>query len=302
MELPPARPFAAGPPSDPTPSAAFALAASAELPALLELVRDRTGVDFRQYAPASLARRIARFALMEGMNSPAECRARLHVDPAAADRFVRAITVGTTSLFRDPSVYLTLRRRVFPHLRTYPRLRIWSAGCSTGEEAYGLAILLREEGLWERCRLHATDLHDAALALARRGEFAPDDAAAVEGDYRAAGGTGQLSDHLERRGDRIHFARELRDRIDFDRHDLVGGGSFQRFELILCRNVLIYFDAGLQTRVERRLHAALAPLGFLLLGRHESPIPGLEPPLFGRFDAAHRIYRRADAAPNSKIP
>lgn len=260
---------------------------------LSEVLR-QTGVDFRGYARASLHRRLARMLELEGLPALDQLEARLHEDPLLAGRLARGVCVGTTSLFRDPEAFKTLREQVAPHLKTYPWLRVWNAGCSTGAEVYSAAILLEETGLLSRTRIYATDLNEESLAVAKAGLLPAAERAGYARDYLAAGGTRSLEDYLEpHEGERCVFSPRLSERVVFSPHSLVAGGRFNEFHLVLCRNVLIYFNHALQQRVERLLHASTRPLGYLMLGGRETLTPE------GRrcwrpVSADHRIYQRKD--------
>jgi chemotaxis protein methyltransferase CheR len=173
-------------------------------------------------------------------------------------------------MFRDPSFYRALRESVVPVLRTYPAVRIWHAGCSTGEEVYSVAILLQEEGLYDRCRLYATDMNDAILAQAERGELSLASMRENTRSYIDAGGKHGFARWYKTRDDRAVLAPELRRNVVFAQHNLATDGSFNEFHLIMCRNVLIYFNRSLQERVHRLLYGSLIRFGFLGLGSKET--------------------------------
>lgn len=240
-----------------------------EVELLLDALARHAGFDFRGYAPASLARRIQHAMRTEGVTSVSQLQHHVLRDPDALARVVRTLTVHVTSMFRDGEFYRDLRARVIPHLRTYPFVRIWHAGCSTGEEAYSLAILLTEEGIYERTRIYATDISEDVLARARRGIYPLDAIRRYTEAYLRAGGRREFSSYyVADQGDAILTA-PLRRNILFSQHDLAADGSFNEFHLILCRNVMIYFGDELRARALALLDASLVRRGFLGLGRKE---------------------------------
>src|SRR5919206_5144495 len=219
-----------------------------ELQLLLEGVFRRYGFDFREYAPASLRRRVWRRVHAEGEQTISGLLARLLHDPAAMERLLLDLSITVTAMFRDPSFYVAFRERVAPLLRTYPFTRIWVAGCSTGEEVYSLAILLTEEELYERTRIYATDINEAVLDRARAGVFELDRMRTYTENYIRAGGTRAFSEYYVAAYDGAQFARSLVENVVFAQHNLVSDRSFNEFNLIMCRNVMIYFDKNLQDR------------------------------------------------------
>jgi len=237
---------------------------------LLEAVYRHYGHDFRQYAPASLKRRIAIAMREEKVGTISGLQERVLHDDAAMERFLLTVSISVTSLFRDPDFFLALRRRVLPMLGTYPFLRIWHAGCSTGEEVYSMAIMLQEEGLYDRCRIYATDMNNLVLRQAREGIFPASIIQQGAANYARAGGKGALSEYYTSAyGDAI-FRSTLRENIVFSLHNLALEGSFNEFHLILCRNVMIYFTKPLQQRVHKLLYESLAMFGVLGVGSKET--------------------------------
>ena len=241
-----------------------------EIQLLLEGIYRRYGSDLRDYAPASLRRRILRAVQAEGAATISRLQEKVLHDPACWKRFLRALTVNVTSMFRDPDFHLAFRRTVVPLLRDRPFIRLWHAGCSSGEEAFSIAILLEEEGLLGRCRIYATDLNDAALRRAREGIYPLSAMQSYEGDYRRAGGRQALSDYYFAKYDHAILSSALRRHLVFAHHDLARDGAFNEFDVILCRNVMIYFDKPLQERVHRLLYRSLGRFGVLGLGNKES--------------------------------
>ena len=251
------------------------------------------GYDFRHYAPASLRRRIRHAMKHEGVATVSELQLRVLHDRGALDRFLRTLTVHVTSMFRDSDFYRTMRKHVVPQLRTYPFVRIWHAGCSTGEEAYSLAILLHEEGIYDRCRIYATDISDSILERARKGIFPLDAMRRYTEAYHRAGGVGDFSSYYVADADSAIMASHLRRNILFSAHNLASDGSFNEFNLICCRNVMIYFDDELRLRVHQLLLDSLVRFGYLAVGKKESldhgPIARFFEPVAG---GDTRVYRR----------
>lgn len=259
---------------------------------LLDAVARRYGYDFRQYAAASLKRRLRRAMQEEEVRTLSALQERLLHDPQALSRFVSTLSVHVTGMFRDPAVYKEIRNRVVPTLRTWPFVRIWHAGCSTGEEVYSLAVVLHEEGLLERCRIYATDLSEELLETARRGVYPLHAMRDYTAAYHKAGGQADFSDYY--RADATHaiLRDDLRRHVVFSQHNLVSDRSFNEFHLILCRNVMIYFDKDLRDRVHELLHESLVMFGVLVLGTRESLRFS---PLHERYevlDESLRLYRR----------
>lgn len=259
---------------------------------LLDAVYAQTGFDFRGYAPASLRRRLLRRAEAEGCATLSALQERVLHDPDAMARLITGLTVRATTMFRDPEYWAALRSRVLPYLRTYPTLRVWHAGCSTGEEVYSAAIVLAEEGLAPRARVYATDIGEVALAQAREGLFPLDRVAEFTAGYHAAGGSGEFSRYYHAKYGQARFRPPLVKNVLFAPHNLATDGPFNEFNLIVCRNVLIYFKRELQHRVHALFHASLRPLGFLALGQKESLSHSPWSDSFEVVDERNRIYRK----------
>ena len=241
-----------------------------EINLLLDDILRLHGYDFSGYTRASLQRRIARLMMIDAFPSFAEFRYRLRDDAGYAKRFVEEITVNVTEMFRDPGFYRTLREEVLPAIGARPFIRIWHAGCSTGEEVYSVAILLDEAGLLHKTLLYATDLNPDAIERARSGIYSLGKMKEASENYIASGGRGDLSRYYTARYERVIVNPRLRERAVFSTHNLVSDGSFNEFQLIVCRNVLIYFNKPLQARVFRLFDDSLEPLGFLALGSRET--------------------------------
>ncbi len=263
-----------------------------ELELLLEAIYRRYGFDFREYAVASLKRRLWRRAAAEGLDRLSLLQDRLLHDPACMQRLLHDLSISVTAMFRDPTFYAALREKVVPLLRTYPFTRIWCAGCSTGEEVYSLAILLEEEGVYERTRIYATDINEDVLEQARAGVFPLRRMRQYTRNYQRAGGRREFSRYYTAAYDAARFTSSLVANVVFAQHNLAADRSFNEFNLILCRNVLIYFEKPLQNRVHGLFHESLAPFGVLGLGRREGLLSSAYADRYEPLDAAERLYRK----------
>ena len=263
-----------------------------ELDLLLEGIARRYGYDFRHYARGSLRRRVRQAMVNEGLRTLSALQERILRDPQCLYRFVGRLSVHVTSMFRDPEFYLALRKQVVPQLRTYPFVRVWHAGCATGEEVYSLAIVLHEEGLYERTRIYATDLSDQVLQQAKRGIFPLSSMRKYIGNYHRAGGLADFTDYYRADHDHAILRQEIRSNLVFSQHNLVSDGSFNEFHLVFCRNVLIYFDQELRDRVHRLLYDSLGRLGVLCLGLKETIEYTPHAEAYEHVDRDLRIYRR----------
>lgn len=241
-----------------------------EMQLLTEGIRLRYGYDFSEYVTGPLRRSVQSAMIREGVHTVSAYQDRLLHDPACMQRLLGVVGVNVTSMFREPELINWLRQELIPLFKTYPSVRIWVAGCATGEEAYSLAITLKEEGMLARSSIYATDLNEEMLAVARRGEYPIDRIRRYVDAYRLAGGRGSLSDHYLVAGRNVRFNHELTSSITWAQHNLVSDGSFNDFHLILCANVLIYFKASLQERAHRLFYDSLIRGGYLALGRRES--------------------------------
>ncbi len=241
-----------------------------EIDLLLEGLYRVHGFDFREYSRASIKRRILELMRAEKLETVSAFQDRVLHDAACLDRFLLGLSVHATAMFRDPSFYLTFRKRVVPILRTYPTVQIWIAGCSTGEEVYSLAILLQEEQLYSKCRIYATDISQAVLRRAREGIFPLAAMRDYTANYQQAGGTHEFSDYYTAQYDSVIFSAGLKANIVFSEHNLATDGSFNEFQVILCRNVMIYFNKDLQARVHNLLYDSLSMFGVFGLGNKES--------------------------------
>jgi chemotaxis protein methyltransferase CheR len=236
---------------------------------LLDML-EKYGYDFTGYSKASLKRRIHRLYSLDKSLSFAEFRFRISDDPAYFKRFVEQITVNVTEMFRDPAFFKTLRNDVLPKLGTYPLIRIWLAGCSTGEEAYSISIILKELNLLHKALIYATDINPAVLEKASQGMFGLSQMKQYSENYILAGGTRDFSSYYTAKYSLAKLVPELKSKIIFSSHNLVSDHSFNEFQLILCRNVLIYFDRDLQHKVIDLFDNSLEELGYLALGTKET--------------------------------
>ena len=241
-----------------------------EIGLLLEGVYRAHGFDFRDYSRASIKRRILELMRFEKLDTVSAFQNKLLHDASCLDRFVLGLSVHATAMFRDPSFYSTFRRKAVPLLRTYPTVQIWVAGCSTGEEVYSLAILLQEENLYEKCRIYATDISPVVLRRARDGIFPLSAMREYTNNYHKAGGQHEFSDYYTAQYDSVIFNPTLRHNVVFSEHNLATDGSFNEFQVIMCRNVMIYFNKDLQARVHNLFYNSLSMFGVFGLGNKES--------------------------------
>jgi chemotaxis protein methyltransferase CheR len=241
-----------------------------EVHRLMDLVYRQYGYDFRNYAAASLKRRLRTFLSQERLSSLAALQHRLQQDPACAQRLLQGLTVNTTAMFRDPSFYAAFREQAVPLLRTYPFIRLWHAGCSSGQEVYSMAILLQEAGIYQRCRIYATDANEQVLQIARTGIYPLNKMQEYTQLYLKAGGGRAFSEYYTANHGNALLRPSLREHVVFGLHNLVTDRSFNEFNVIFCRNVLIYFNLNLQNQVHGLLHDSLCKFGILALGRQET--------------------------------
>jgi chemotaxis protein methyltransferase CheR len=265
-----------------------------ELALLLEGVYRRYGFDFREYAPASLRRRVWRRVHAEGLSTLSALQDKLLHDPACMERLLLDLSINVTAMFRDPTFYVRFREKVVPLLRTYPFTRIWVAGCSTGEEVYSLAILLHEQELYDRTRIYATDINESVLDRARSGVFPLDKMREYTQNYIKAGGQRAFSEYYLAKYDGAQFQRSLVENVVFAQHNLVSDRSFNEFNVIVCRNVMIYFDRALQDKVHRLFYESLMTFGVLGLGAKESIRFSPFEDLYEELDASERLYKKVE--------
>lgn len=262
-----------------------------EMRLLIEAIFLKYGYDFRDYSEASMTRRCEFLLARYEMKSLIDLMKRILNDRVFFDQFLSHFTVTTTEFFRDPEFFKSLRENVFPYLKTYPRLNIWIAGTSTGEEVYSLAILLKEAGLYERSTIFGTDINTEAMAKARSGIYALESMQQFTKNYIAAGGSAGASLYYTADYGSARMLPEIRENIVFSEHNLVKGGVFAEFQLILCRNVMIYFNRALQNQVLHLFRDSLCPKGFLALGKKETVQFSTSAHHFGPVDAENKIYQ-----------
>jgi chemotaxis protein methyltransferase CheR len=265
---------------------------SLEIELLLTAVARTYGYDFREYARASLLRRLRQALEKEGVKTFSALQERILRDRACLRRFVDVVCVRTTSMFRDADVYKALRRDVVPVLRTHPFVRIWHAGCSTGEEVYSLCILLEEENLYDRCRIYATDLCEYNLERARLGIYPLRTMQEYTTAYQRAGGKEAFSSYYLADRSNAVFVQSLRRNVVFSQHNLACDGVFNDFHLVLCRNVMIYFSDPLRVRVHQLLYDSLIKFGVLALGKKESVDFSSLGDRYDELRPGTRLYRR----------
>jgi chemotaxis protein methyltransferase CheR len=266
--------------------------ADIEVRLLVEAVFLRYGHDFRDYARASLKRRVLQAQQRMGAASVSQLQDRILHNPHAFAQLLQFLTVPVSEMFRDPAYFLALRKQVVPVLRTYPSVKVWVAGCSTGEEPYSLAILLLEEGLLDRTILYATDINHASLEKARAGIFNLDAMQSFTRNYQRAGGTRSFSDYYTAAYGGALFDKRLRESITFADHSLATDAVFSETQLVSCRNVLIYFNRGLQDRALGLFHDSLSHRGYLGLGAKETLDFSGYAHRFEAVSRPERVYRK----------
>ncbi len=277
-------------------AAALSREVDIELRLLVDAIFLRYHYDFRGYASASLKRRLTAAMARFDCTTLSQLQDRVLHDPPVFPALLDYLTVQVSEMFRDPGYFRALRENVVPLLRTYPSLKIWVAGCSTGEEAYSMAILLREEGLFDRAQIYATDINPHALEQAQSGVYPIGRIAGFTENHRRSGGKRSLSDYYTAAYDRAVFDKSLRSRIVFSDHSLATDSVFAEMQFISCRNVLIYFTRDLQDRAVGLFRDALCRKGFLGIGSKESLRFSTHAPAFDVLSAAERIYqKRGDA-------
>ena len=263
-----------------------------EIALLLEGLYRVYGFDFRDYSPASIKRRILERMRAETIATVSAYQDCVLHDDACMERLLVGLSGHVTSMFRDPSFYLTFRQKVVPILRTYPTVRIWHAGCSTGEEVYSMAILLQEEALYRKCVIYATDISRDVLRKAREGIFPLAAMQEYTGNYMRAGGKHEFSDYYTAHYDNVIFHPALKTNVVFSEHNLVTDGSFNEFHVILCRNVMIYFNKALQERVHNLVYESLSMFGVFGLGNKESLKFTPRADFYEKLDARDKLYRK----------
>lgn len=263
-----------------------------EVRLLLEAINAKYGFDLRDYAEGSIRRRVRAALAKSGLPHLGELQHRVLTEPEFFAELLDELTVRVTEMFRDPPFYRALRERVVPILRTYPLLRIWHGGCASGEEAYADAILLEEEGLYERSQIYATDLNPHALEQAKLGLYGAEQLPAFSENYEKSGGVRALSAYCTEAYEQVALKESLKRNILFFQHNLVSDHVFGEMHVIFCRNVFLYFSPALRERVLDKFAQSLCPGGFLCLGAGER-LPRSRLSTFSEFAPEERIYRYA---------
>lgn len=263
-----------------------------EIGLLLEGIHRRYGFDFTGYSLSLLRRRIWKTIHAERLQNVSALLERILHDTAAWQRLFLALSVNVTEMFRNPDFYLAFREKVVPLLRDQPFIRIWHAGCATGEEVYSMAIMLLEEGLLDKSRIYATDINNAVLRTARAGIYPLETMKASAASYARAGGRGDFSRYYTTNYGNAIFDSSVKQRLVFSQHNLVSDPVFNCFDVIFCRNVMIYFDEPLQDQVHRTLYQSLGNLGVLGLGQCETIRYTPHATDYAALDAAQRLYRK----------
>ncbi len=260
---------------------------------LLESIRLVYGYDFTDYAEASISRRIQHFISTRKIETIDELAKIVLKDEKAFEELVQEISVTVTELFRDPSFYKSLRENVVKRLATYPFIKVWIAGCATGEEIYSVAILLKEEELLNRSVIYATDINQKSLKIAKEGLYNIENMKSYTHNYQHAGGKRSFSEYYIAKYNTVLFDKSLRQNIVFSPHNLAVDKSFNEFQLVICRNVLIYFNQQLQNRAINLFYDSLCPFGFLGLGSKESLLFSDKQKQFEDVDKKEKIYMKS---------
>lgn len=261
-----------------------------EIRLFLQAIFERYGYDLRDYSPLSIHRRVMGALVKSGLKHLGELQHRVLHEPEFFGGVLEDLTVRVSEMFRDPTFYRTLRAQVIPLLRTYPLLNVWHSGCASGEEAFSSAIILTEEGLYDRTQIYATDLSVRALEQAKEGVYPADTLTQCASNYSAAGGGRHFEDYYRAAYDHFAMRESLRRRILFFQHNLVSDHVFAEMHIIFCRNVLIYFESALRDRVLQKFTQSLRPGGFLCLGSSER-LGAAYQSQFSVFNEQERIYR-----------
>jgi chemotaxis protein methyltransferase CheR len=259
---------------------------------LWTIIYQTYGYDFSNYSKASIKRRLTRFLINNNISGIGELKAELLAHTNFFEYFVEELMVNVTEMFRDPTFFKSLGENVLPVLSTYPYIRIWDAGCATGEELLSLAILLHEKNLLQRTRIYATDINQKSLLKAKEGIVPLSDIPLYSRNYVTAGGSKELAQYYAEEKNSVVFHRHLLKKIIFYPHNLVSDNAFNEFHLIVCRNVFIYFKKQLQERVLKLFLDSLTPLGFLGLGKKETISLSDHASSFSTIDYEEKIYRK----------
>ncbi|WP_026572715.1 CheR family methyltransferase [Bacillus sp. UNC438CL73TsuS30] len=263
-----------------------------EMNLLLEGLYQMHGYDFRGYVRASLFRRVTNRMKMEKLETITSLLEKVLHEPDCLERLLNDLSIRMTEMYRDPSFFAAFRQEVVPLLRELPEIRIWHAGCATGEEVYSMAILMQEEGLAEKTTIYATDMNERALKVAQKGAFPLKKMQQYTKNYLAAGGNKAFSEYYTTDHQFAYFCPKMKEKLIFAQHNLVTDSSFNEFHVILCRNVMIYFNSELQQNVHRLMYNSLANGGFFGLGSKESILFVPKEIQYEEFNSQERIYQK----------
>jgi len=264
-----------------------------ELDLLLLTIYRKFGYDFRQYTRPLFKRRLMRFIEQQKFDGIIDLIKHLLCDPHLWPLVLEQFSIGVTELFRDPGFFKAFRKQVIPFLKTHPYLRIWHAGCSTGEEVYSLAIILKEENLLDRTLLYATDLNQTALNCANYGEYSICDVSLLQEKYKQCGGKKNINNFIYQERNSVKIKENLKNNIIFSKHNLVSDGVFNDMNVILCRNVLIYFEPSLQEKCIQLFDQSLIYQGFFCLGSKESLVWSNKFTTFKKISSLWNIYKKS---------
>lgn len=263
-----------------------------EIDLLLQGLFSWCGYDYRNYAYSSLKRRIWHRVHAEKLTSISGLLEKILHDPACLKRLISDFSINVTEMFRDPLFFLTFREKVVPILRTYPSIRIWHAGCSTGEEVYSMAMLLHEEGIYEKTKIYATDINADVLKVAKSGLYPLENMRKYTNNYIHSGGKKAFSDYYSVKNNKVKFHSSLTKNVVFAQHNLVTDRSFNEFHVILCRNVLIYFNKPLQKKVHELFYESLGMFGILGLGDKETIVYTNKADCYEDLTVGQKLYRK----------
>lgn len=263
-----------------------------EIPLFLEAIFQKYGYDFRDYSKAHIKRRLMHRMAIGKFDTVSQMQDIILRDKSFFISLLEDLSINVTEMFRDPEFYSSFREQVIPNLRTYPFIKIWHAGCATGEEVYSLAILLKEENLLDRCQIYATDFNRRVLDIAKLGIYPTNDLDKFSRNYIESGGKGKLSDYYTLKYGSLKFDQSLTKKVVFADHNLVTDSVFAEVNLILCRNVLIYFNKDLQNKVINLFYKSLSSSGFLCLGTKESLRFTQIESNFANIDSIQKIYKK----------
>ncbi|RLD74554.1 MAG: protein-glutamate O-methyltransferase CheR [Bacteroidetes bacterium] len=263
-----------------------------EIDLILEAIFNKYGYDFRNYSKAHVKRRLLNRLITSNLKSISEMQHKVLREPGFFEILLRDLSINVTEMFRDPSFYKALRKEVIPVLKTYPFIKIWHAGCSTGEEVYSFAVLLKEEGLYDRAQKYATDFNHDVLDIAKKGIYPIDRIKEFTANYQSAGGTQSFSDYYMANYNSVIFDQSLKKNLVFAEHNLVTDSVFAEVNLVICRNVLIYFNKDLQNRVIDLFYDSLNNGGYLALGSKETIQFTSKADKFETINAKEKIYKK----------